>query len=181
MYLSTEEKLISFGDSRMDVKQAIETKRAVRQYRDEAIPDDVIREILDTARWSQSSKNTQPWEFYVITDKELLSELSQTGDFAKHLPDAAFAIALVGTSDHYLVGFDLGQVAMSLQLIAHEKGIGSCPISFHRAEDARVLLGIPEGYYVRVGLTFGYPSPQHKTAKMGGRKSVEDTTHWNNW
>jgi nitroreductase len=161
--------------------EAIRKKRAVRKYTDEPVPDEVIQEILAIARWSQSSKNTQPWEFYVITDPDLLTELSQAGDFAKHMPGAAFAIALVGSSDHYLVGFDLGQAAMALQLIAHEKGIGSCLISFHRSDQAREILGVPEDRYVRVGLTFGYPSPEHKTAKMGGRKSIDDITHWNKW
>jgi len=41
----------------------------VRMYTDEVISDEMIRQILDTARWSQSSKNTQPWEFIVVTDK----------------------------------------------------------------------------------------------------------------
>lgn len=161
--------------------EAIRKKRAVRKYADEPVPEEIIQEILEIAKWSQSSKNTQPWEFFVITDRDLLAELSKSGDFAKHLPSAAFAIALVGTSDHYLVGFDLGQAAMALQLIAHEKGIGSCLISFHRSEQAQETLGVPEGHYVRVGLSFGYPSPEHKTAKMGGRKSIDDITHWNKW
>ncbi|MDQ7024531.1 MAG: nitroreductase family protein [Anaerolineae bacterium] len=165
----------------MNVSKAIRTKRAVRQYTEESVSDDVIRQILATARWSQSSKNTQPWDFFVITDKDLLAELSQSGDFAKHLPSAAFAIALVGDSDNYMVGFDLGQTAMSLQLAAWEVGIGSCLISFHRAEQAAEILGVPEVKYVRIGISFGYPSPEHKAAKMGGRQALDDITHWNNW
>jgi nitroreductase len=165
----------------MDVSKAIRSKRAVRKYTDDAVPDDVIRQILATARWSQSSKNTQPWEFYVITDKNLLAELSKAGDFATHLPSAAFAIALVGDNDSYIVGFDLGQAAMCLQLAAWELGIGSCLISFHRAEQASTILGVPEGRFVRIGLSFGYPSAEHKPAKMGGRESLDEIVHWNKW
>ena len=165
----------------MDVSKAIRTKRAVRKYTDEAVADDVLRQVLATARWSQSSKNTQPWDFFVITDKALLAELSKAGDFATHLPNAAFAVALVGDSDSYIVGFDLGQAAMCLQLAAWEQGIGSCLISFHRAEQAAQILGVPEGKYVRVGISFGYPSSEHTPAKMGGREALDDITHWNKW
>jgi nitroreductase len=44
----------------MDVEQAIRTKHAVRRFSDQPVPDDVIRQILDAGRRSQSSKNTQP-------------------------------------------------------------------------------------------------------------------------
>jgi hypothetical protein len=40
---------------------------------------------------------------------------------------------------------------------------------------------VPEEKSLHAGITFGYPSPQHKTAKMGGRKSVDDATHWNKY
>lgn len=165
----------------MNVKQAIEGKRAVRLYTDEAVPNDVIQKILDTARWSQSAKNTQPWEFIVVTEQETLDALAKAGDFTTHVPQSAFTIVLVSDSDHFWRGFDLGQVAMCLQLAAHEMGIGSCPISFHRSEQAKEVLGVPDDKAVHAGITFGYPSPQHKTAKMGGRKSVDDSTHWNKY
>lgn len=165
----------------MNVNEAIETKRAVRMYTDDPVPDDVIREILDIARWSQSSKNTQPWQFIVVTDQDKLNRLAETGDYTTHVPQSAFTIVLVSDDSQFWRGFDLGQVAMCLQLTAWERGIGSCPIAFQRSEDAKAILGVPAEKSLHAAITFGYPSPQHKTAKMGGRKSVEDTTHWNEW
>lgn len=169
------------GDFKMNVSKAIRSKRAVRQFTDEAVPDEVIREILETARWSQSSKNTQPWEFVVITDREQLKSLSEAGDYATHLPHAAFGIAIISPNDQFWRAFDLGQAAMCLQLAAWEKGIGSCLIAFQRSEQAKAVLGVPEDKVVYAGLSFGYPSPEHKTAKMGGRQSLDDITHWNKW
>jgi len=165
----------------MHVEEAIRTKRAVRLYKDEPVPDEAIRQILDTARWSQSSKNTQPWEFVVVQDRETLQALSETGDFTTHVAQSAFTIVLVSPDDHFWRGFDLGQVAMSLQLAAWELGIGSCPVAFHRPADAQKVLGIPADKYAHAGIAFGYPSPEHETAKRGGRKSVDDITHWDKW
>jgi nitroreductase len=165
----------------MNVQEAIRSKRAVRLYTDEVVPNDMIQQILDTARWSQSSKNTQPWEFIVVTDSDTLTKLAQAGDYTSHVADSAFVIVLVSDSNHFWRGFDLGQVAMCLQLAAWEQGIGSCPIAFQRPEQAKEILGVPAEKALYGGITFGYPSPEHKTAKMGGRKSLDDTTHWNKW
>jgi nitroreductase len=169
------------GDDRMNVQEAIRTKRAVRLYRDEPVPNDVIQKILDISRWSQSSKNTQPWEFIVVTDADTLAKLAQAGDYTSHVAHSAFVIVLVSDSNDFWRGFDLGQIAMCLQLTAWEQGIGSCPIAFQRPEQAKEILGVPDEKSLSAGITFGYPSPEHKTAKMGGRKSVDDITRWNKW
>lgn len=165
----------------MTIQDAIRSKRAVRHYKDEAVPKNIIQQILDTARWSQSSKNTQPWQFVVVTDNDTLQHLAETGDYTTHVAQAAFIIVLVSDDDHFWRGFDLGQVAMCLQLVAQELGIGSCPIAFQRSEQAKDILGVPQSKALHAAITFGYPSEHHKPAKLGGRKSLEETTHWNKW
>jgi nitroreductase len=55
----------------MDIRKAIRDRRSIRSYRADDIPEDVIREILDEARWAPSWGNTQPWEFYVLTGQAL--------------------------------------------------------------------------------------------------------------
>ena len=75
----------------MNVSDAIRTKRAVRQFQDKPLPEDVVHAILSAGRRSQSSKNTQPWQFIAIRDKVLLKALSETGTYAGHLAGAALA------------------------------------------------------------------------------------------
>ena len=60
----------------MNVADAIQTKRAVRQFQDRALPETAVRAILNAGRRSQSSKNTQPWQFIAVRNKELLKQLS---------------------------------------------------------------------------------------------------------
>ncbi len=55
----------------MDIRKAIRERRSIRSYRSDEIPEDVMREILDEARWAPSWGNTQPWEFYVLTGQAL--------------------------------------------------------------------------------------------------------------
>jgi nitroreductase len=55
----------------MDIKQAVKERRSIRKFKPDPVPESLIREILDEARWSPSWGNTQPWEFYIITGEPL--------------------------------------------------------------------------------------------------------------
>jgi nitroreductase len=55
----------------MDILQAVKTRRSIRQFKPDAVPETLIREILEAARWSPSWGNTQPWEIFVVTGEKL--------------------------------------------------------------------------------------------------------------
>src|SRR6266705_807 len=70
--------------------------RAVRQLRPDPLPESVLHDILEVARWSGSAGNRQPWEFVVVRDHDMLRRLSTIdGANAGHLASAAAAIAIV--------------------------------------------------------------------------------------
>ena len=77
----------------MDVKVAINTKRAVREFKDQPLPEEAVWEILNAGRRAQSAKNWQPWHFIAIRDKKILKSLSQMGNFAGHLAGAAMGVS----------------------------------------------------------------------------------------
>ncbi|MBL8103536.1 MAG: nitroreductase family protein, partial [Anaerolineales bacterium] len=79
----------------MNVSDAIRLKRAVRKFKDTPLPDEVVHAILNAGRRSQSSKNTQTWQFIAIRDKAILKELSTCGEWAGHLAGAALAVAIL--------------------------------------------------------------------------------------
>ncbi len=54
----------------MQVIELLHTLRAVRHFSAHAIPDAVLQDLLEVARWTGSAKNTQPWELVVITDRD---------------------------------------------------------------------------------------------------------------
>ena len=99
--------------------------RQARQYRPDPVPDDVVAELLEIARWTGSSRNTQPWHFIVVTDKEQLRQISQLRTPINWVADAPLAIAIVleGASE---VGetYDEGRVTERLLIGAHLLGLG---------------------------------------------------------
>src|ERR1700730_10199357 len=70
--------------------------RAVRQLRPDPLPEPVLNDILEVARWSGSAGNRQPWEFVVVRDRAMLGRLATVeGATAGHLANAAVGIAIV--------------------------------------------------------------------------------------
>ncbi len=129
----------------MNVSEAIRTKRAVRKFQDEALSEQSVHAILNAGRRSQSSKNTQPWQFIAIRDKATLKALSECGTWAGHLAGAALGVAILtpDPSQKFQVLFDAGQAAAYMQLAAWELGVGSCLASIYEPQKAREILWFP--------------------------------------
>ncbi|MBC8163944.1 MAG: nitroreductase family protein [Roseiflexaceae bacterium] len=162
----------------MSVGEAIRTKRAVRAFTEQPVPDATMREILHAGRRSQSSKNSQPWQFIVITNRETLQALAQCGTYAGHLAGAAFAVALIAERGHE---FDLGQAAAAMQLAAWEQGVGSCIAAMWEPERARPILGVPDQLAFDIAISFGYSAEVARTPRMDGRKTLEAIVRWERW
>lgn len=70
----------------MELLEAIKSRKSIRAYKADPVPISVLTEILDIARWTPSSGNTQPWEFIVVT-KEALEKLSRAVGESYRNPD----------------------------------------------------------------------------------------------
>lgn len=61
----------------MDAIECIRTRSSIRKFKDEPVPGEILKEVIETARWSPSYKNSQPWEVAVVSGekKEALSRM----------------------------------------------------------------------------------------------------------
>src|ERR1700682_3851973 len=171
----------------MSDTKLIKSLRAVRQFSDQEIPDEVLRDILDAGRWTGSAKNSQPWDFVVVRNRETLKALSKCGQFAWHLAGAKLAIALVLRGDDAWSVMNEGRFIQSLMLAPSRRGLGSCIASIYpdgNQRRARELLGIPENRYLRTMLSIGYPaSPEALRLPPNagiprGRRLLDDLVSW---
>lgn len=149
--------------------------RAIRSYQDTQISEEDRDKILQAARWTGSSKNTQRWSFVVVTDPEQKERLAGCGDFTTPMRNAPLAIALVQEPDGY--EFDIGRVAQNIMLAAAAIGVASCPITLHRDAAAAQVLGLPEGARARYAISLGYPGDDAAPARFGGRKEMGSLVH----
>ena len=173
----------------MTAWDAVNHKRAVREFADRPIEPDRLERILDAGRRAHSSKNQQRWAFIVVRDRERLRELSALGPYAGHLAGAAAAVALVtpdprGPEGSLSIMWDIGGAAAQMMVVAWELGIGSCPATVYEADRARELLGYPADMHCEHILSFGYPrdpSVMTRPNRHGGRRPTDELVHEDHW
>ena len=172
----------------MDVWEAINSVRVIRDFADRPLSAEHEARILNAARRTGSSKNEQTWAFIVIHDRDLLNELTGVGKYADHLAGAATAIALVTPDEsagwRNTRMWDLGRAAQNMVLAAWELGIGSAPATVFEPELVRRLLDLPSDRRCHFLLSFGYPADPTELGapnKRGGRKPLEALVHEERW
>ena len=146
-------------------------RRSVRRYTGEAIPQDKLDKIIEAGLAAPTSRDFKPCEFYVVTDKDVLSELAcakQAG--GAFLKDAAAAIAVFADSERSDTWIEDGSIALSyMNLMATEQGIGSCWVQMHLRKDAdgsdaeancRRILSVPDKYRIVGILSLGIPADE---------------------
>ncbi len=152
--------------------------RQARKFTDEPVSDDQLEQLLEVARWTGSSQNTQPWHFIVIRDKEQLEKVSAVrGEAIKWAGAAPLAIALVITAKGEISGaFDEGRVTERLMIAARLLGLGAGTAWYGDASQqaaAKELLGIPPEHSARSMVVIGHPADgAHSTGK--GRKPLSE-------
>jgi nitroreductase len=144
--------------------------RAVRQFRPDPVPQEVVDDVLEVARWSGSAGNQQPWELVVIHKRETLQALAKVEGYAGHLAGAAFGIVLVMDGEPGQVNretFDEGRLSERMMLAAAAYGVGSS-IGWFKEEGRAVvkkMLGIPAKKLVRTAISFGYLDEEARRAR----------------
>ncbi|OGR76063.1 MAG: nitroreductase [Elusimicrobia bacterium GWC2_64_44] len=140
----------------MDVKEALEKRRAYRALGPVEITDALMGELAGASRLMASCFNNQPWKFVFARSPEALGKLhaclAKANAWPKTAPliIAAFARkdydCVIKEREYYL--FDLGMAVSALLLRATELGLVAHPIAGFDNEAARQALGIPEGNMV---------------------------------
>jgi nitroreductase len=149
----------------------IRNRRSIRQYANKPIEAEKIDQLLEATLRPPSSNNIKPWEFVVVTDKELLKQLSNAKPKgAGFLKDAALGIVVCADPGKCDVWVEDAAIAGAfIHLAAASLGLGSCWIQIRKRQHAdgrqareRVaeLLGLPAALEVEAIIAVGYPAEE---------------------
>jgi nitroreductase len=146
-----------------NITETMKKVRQARQYAPDTVPDDIVDELLQVARWTGSSRNTQPWHFVVVNEKDQLQKISQLRTPINWVAEAPLAIAIVlnGTGAEASEAYDEGRVTERLLIGAHALGLGGGVAWFGDAQqqaDAKQILNIPAERTARSVVVLGYPT-----------------------
>jgi len=134
----------------------------VRQYAGQPVDRDSLERICEAGRRAPSAGNWQPWDFVVVTGREHLIELAKVWERGgRHIASSAATIALVAKEpederqDDWLM-YDFGQATAYMMLAAADLGVGSGHSAVTDQEQARRVLGFPDGYRAVFLIGLGY-------------------------
>ncbi len=152
-------------------------RRAVRKYRNDPVPRQLIERLLDAARMAPSAMNRQPWKFYVVTSKTVINTcagqitkaaaghyhlgllsgiISKNYDVFHGAPVVIFITAPPGNEWAQL---DTGMCAQNIMLAAKSLGLDTCPVGFGKfieETEAAKALGISKKEKVLLSIVIGY-------------------------
>jgi len=178
--ITTREYMVR-GDC-MELIEGLKTRRSIRSYQDKEVPDSLIEELLEIARWAPSATNNQPWRFVVIKDKKRKASLrgglrDALISFSKHILEAPVVIAAWYSPSLVVKQFQVSDVSNALiylLLAAHAEGLGTCWIGWFSENRVKKVLNLPRKAKVVALITLGYPNTIPEPKK---RKSVEEIAY----
>jgi len=168
----------------MELHEALQSRRAVREYTDQTIDRHIIEKLIAAAVLAPSAENHQPWRFAVCLDRERIDEWAQRvkhwllghsdaiqfDPAIKHmLFNPQFSIfyhapALVmvcAQSANAQAQQDCCLAAQNLLLAARDANLGTCWIGLSRPwldlPETKAELGVPKDYSVVAPIVLGHP------------------------
>ncbi len=171
----------------MDLSSTIRTRRSVRSFRPEPVPQALLRELIELANWAPSAGNLQARDFIVVRDRITREALARAADQAE-LAQAPAVIAVCTNASRVAKygarGRDLFSIqdaaaaTQNLLLAAHERGLGAVWMGSFEEDEVSDILGIPRHARPVTLLALGWPAENPPPPE---RLPVEEVLHWDRW
>ncbi len=149
--------------------QNIYHRVSVRKYSEARVERSKIVQILKAAMAAPSAGNQQPWEFYVVRDREILRQLSEVSPYAGCTAGAGVAIVSCYREDCLMPEYaqiDLSIAMENMWLEADALGLGGVWLGVAPKEDrmkrVEEILHMPEGLRAFAIFPLGYPDEERR-------------------
>lgn len=185
-----------------DVNELFRHQRAIRNFTDEDVPDELVDQVLTAAIHGPSGSNTQPWYFIVIRDQNVKNAISEVYEEARAaaygsmLPSAGrvrqplsaapvLIVACVNTPASGRAGFQTGASiypsVQNLMLAARALGLGTVLTTLHRRRKARLhdILGIPDDVESAAIIPLGWPDREYGPNRRPSLERFVMRDRWN--
>lgn len=153
----------------MELSEALLKRRSIRKFKGEAVPDELIEELLHAGMSGPSACNKQPWEFYVVTNPEILDKLRTVTRFTNM--NGSLAVIVCGNLSRALASQlapfwiqDCSAATENILLRATDLGLGAVWCGIHpkkRAEQkVAEILNLDEKKVPLNIIWLGYPAEE---------------------
>ncbi len=157
----------------------LKIRRSVRVFRIRKIPQKILEEIVDAARYAPTARNLQPWEFVIVLQPDKLHQLAQVAENGKFLVQAAACIAVFSQDTKYFLE-DGSAATCNILLAATALGVASCWVAGDKksyADQVNMLLNAPQGFKLVSLVALGYPQKRN-VFKAAPKRPLNQMLHW---
>lgn len=169
-----------------EIIQKLHHIQQARLYTPDPVPADALEQLLQLARWTGSARNTQPWHFIVVTDREKLRQLSELRTPINWVADVPLGIALVMDGKAEISeAYDEGRVTERVMIGAYALGLNAGIAWFGAGageEKAKEIMGVPTERTARSLIAIGYArtTKDHRpNPAQGGRHPLSEIVSYN--
>lgn len=156
----------------MEVMEAIRTRRSIRAYKPDAVPEEALTTVLEAARLAPSAANRQNWKFVAVRDPKLRPAMMEACRGQKFVGEAPVTIVCCATDPNWKwAAVDVAIATDHMTLAAWSLGLGTCWIGAFDEARVKEVIGAPEAARVICCLTLGYPAAE---GVFRGRKSAAE-------
>ena len=155
------------------------TRVSIRKYQDRPVEKEKTEAMLRAAMQAPSTANQQPWEFYVVTNKEKLNALSRVSPYAGMTKDAPAAIVSVYRKDCAILAYaqiDLSIAMENLWLETDAQGLGGVWLGIapqeERMKAVEDALGLPDTVRAFAIFPYGYPAEERRQQDRFDRSRI---------
>ena len=152
----------------MELTKVISTRRSIRKYKSDPVPERKLRRLYEALRLAPSGANRQNRFFVFVRDAETRKRIAAE---AGHQEFVAEAPVLMVAGCEPGGSFDVAIAVDHMVLAATNLGLGTCWVGWFEREPVKRILGIPAAKEVAILVTIGY-SNEEPAARP--RKAVEE-------
>ena len=142
---------------------------SIRKYQDRPVEKEKTEAILRAGMQAPSAANQQPWEFYVVTDREKLKALSEVSPHAKMTADAPVAIVSAYRKQCMIPAYaeiDLSIAMENIWIETDAQGLGGVWLGIapleERMQAVEKILNMPDTLRAFAIFPYGYPAEERK-------------------
>lgn len=161
----------------METLQALKKRRSIRTFNAKSVPRRLIEELIDCARFAPTARNVQPWEFVVVTKKEMLEELGSLADNGSFIRDSNCCIAVFSKDTKYYLE-DGSAATENILIAACNLGLSSCWVAGDKkpyCDRVKELLGVPSDFKLVSLIPLGYSDVR---PSLPAKRSLKEVLHW---
>lgn len=162
-------------------------RRSIRAYKEDDIPDEMIKDLLEAAMAAPSAVAKDPWHFIVIQQKAGLAKIADGLPNGQMLRQAAVGIVVCGDIDKahgqlesYMLQ-DCSAAIENILLAASQLGLGACWLGIHpkeeRIDHMRRLFDLPRNIIPISAIAVGWPTENSEPRTRYDEKLVH-TERW---